>query len=84
MSKHKPSTSYKTPEKRSRKSTDYELCIKCQKPDNLSSGQSESVIKFCEIVNEKKGDEVYHQIQYDICELMNGTKTCLWHTSCYK
>ena len=40
--------SFKPPTKQSMRSTNFSLCLKCQKPDNLLKGQLEHINIFCD------------------------------------
>lgn len=75
--------SFKTPKKKARRSTDYNLCLRCQKPDNLCIGQLESIQKFCDAA-EVHNDDVYSRIKGDIEAMKRGKKKVLWHSACYK
>ena len=48
--------SFRTPTKKAKKSTDISLCLKCQKPDNISKAQLESIKKFCDAAEVHKDD----------------------------
>ena len=75
--------SFKTPTKKARKTTNYDLCLKCQKPDKLSIAQPQSILKFCESAEVNK-DDVYNRIKHDIDKLKRNEKAVLWHAECYK
>ena len=57
--------SFKTPTKKAKKSTDFSLCLKCQKPDNLSKAHLESIMKFCDAAEVHK-DDVLDRIRPDM------------------
>ena len=81
MSAFEEQLSFKTPTKKERISTNYKLCLRCQKTDtdSLSVAQTESVIKFCNVAETRK-DHVYERIKADIHALKTGSRKVLWHT----
>ena len=65
------------------KSTDFSLCLKGQKPDNLSNAQIESIKKCCDAA-EVHNDDVLDCIISNMESMKSGERHVVWHDDCYK